>query len=232
MAARKGIAKAADPAAQTPLHVEMRSGDTPRQAVARKIAGPFTRHAFVAAEAVERITGSLPDEQNPSIMEYAWSLKERADNAAGGNPAEASAMLMAQALSLDAIYTELARIALANVTNGDAMERYLRIALKAQAGSRTALEAHARLHQPREQTVRHVHVNEGGQAVIADQFHHHTGGQQNGQSAGQPHAAGTGAAGASPSLPSPDPLRQAVPVASGEGQPAMPNARGQGKRRA
>ncbi|OYU35259.1 MAG: hypothetical protein CFE35_09710 [Novosphingobium sp. PASSN1] len=43
--------------------------------------------------------------------------------------------------------------------------RYMRLALKAQAACRSTLEALARLHQPREQTVKHVHVSEGGQAV-------------------------------------------------------------------
>lgn len=52
-----------------------------------------------------------------------------------------------------------------------AMERYTRLALKAQGNCRATLEALAKLHQPREQTVKHVHVNEGGQAVVADHFH-------------------------------------------------------------
>lgn len=56
-----------------------------------------------------------------------------------------------------------------------ATETYARIAMKAQAQSRATLETLAKLHQPREQTVRHVHVNDGGQAVIADQLHHHGG---------------------------------------------------------
>jgi hypothetical protein len=34
------------------------------------------------------------------------------------------------------------------------------------------LEALAKLHQPREQTVKHVHVNEGGQTVVTDHFRH------------------------------------------------------------
>lgn len=53
------------------------------------------------------------------------------------------------------------------------------MAMKAQSNARTTIEALTKLHQPREQTVRHVHVNQGGQAVVADQFHHHAGGQQN-----------------------------------------------------
>ena len=56
----------------------------------------------------------------------------------------------------------------------------------------------ARLHQPREQTVRHVHVSEGGQAVIADQFHHHGGSGENAKSVKQSHA--TGAADQSPPM--------------------------------
>jgi len=99
--------------------------------------------------------------------------------------------------------------------------------MKAQAGSRQAIETLAKLHQPREQTVRHVHVNEGGKAVIADEFHHHTGGQRNGRSDGQPHATGAGPAGESPALPRPDPLGKAVPIPSRERQCAMQDARWQ-----
>jgi hypothetical protein len=109
-----------------------------------------------------------------------------------------------------------------------ATETYSRIALKAQAGSRATVEALAKLHQPREQTVRHVHVNEGGQAVIADQFHNHTGVQENGKAGNQPHATGAGAAGANAALPCPDPLGGGVPIASSEGQAAVQDARRQG----
>jgi hypothetical protein len=112
----------------------------------------------------------------------------------------------------------------------DAAERYARLAMKAQANSRAALEALVKLHQPREQTVRHVHVNEGGQAVIADQFHHHTGGQENAENADQCHATGT--AGPSAALPSTNPLRDGVPVPCGEGQAAMQDARRNQSRRA
>jgi hypothetical protein len=56
-------------------------------------------------------------------------------------------------------------------TYSQATERYARLALKAQANCRATLEALARLQQPREQTVKHVHINQGGQAVVADHFH-------------------------------------------------------------
>lgn len=52
------------------------------------------------------------------------------------------------------------------------------------------LETLANLRQPREQTVRHVQENESGQAVIRDQIHHHTVGNEDGKSINQSHAAG------------------------------------------
>ena len=104
-----------------------------------------------------------------------------------------------------------------------ATDTYARIAMKAQAQSRGALEALAKLHQPREQTVRHVHVNEGGQAVIADQVHNHAGVLENDKTTKQ--SLTTDNAGAVAALPSPDPLRNGVPVPSREGPEAMPDAR-------
>lgn len=133
-------------------------------------------------------------------------------------------MLATQAQTLDAIFTEMARRSAINM--GDyikASETYMRVALKAQANCRATLEALAKLHQPREQTVRHVHVYEGGQAVIADQFHHHRGANENGKIGKQSHA--TGAAGPDATLPTPDPLGNGVPIAGGEGQATMPDAR-------
>ncbi len=227
MAARKAKAKASDPAAPTPLNVDVRPDETSRQAIARKLTGPFTRHGFVTGEACARLVESFDSADKPGLTEYAWAIKDRADKAATGDLEASSALLMAQALSLDSIFTEYARIALVNVVKHmDGSERYMRLALKAQANSRATLEALAKLHQPREQTVRHVHVNEGGRAVIADQFHHHTGGRENGQSAEQSYAQSP----RGPALPSPDPLGQAVSVASREGEPAVQDAWRKGQR--
>lgn len=233
MMVRKAKAKASDPAAPTPLNVDVRPDETNRQAIARKLTGPFTRHGFVTGEACARLVESFDSADKPGLTEYAWAIKDRADKAATGDLEASSALLMAQALSLDGIFTEYARIALVNVSKHmDASERYMRLALKAQANSRATLEALAKLHQPREQTVRHVHVNEGGQAVIADQFHHHAGGQQNAESAEQPHATGTGAAGSGPAMLGYDAQGGGVPVPGNQGAEQVPDARRQGKRRA
>jgi hypothetical protein len=155
---------------------------------------------------------------------------DRCKAAKAGDLGNQKAMLAAQADTLNSIFTEMARRAALNMGEHlNATQLYLRLALKAQAQCRTTIEALDSLMSGRVQTVKHVHVNEGGQAIVADQFHQHTGGKENGQSSEQPHATGT--AGESAALPSPDALGPAVPVASGEGKTKVPHARGQRQRR-
>jgi hypothetical protein len=150
--------------------------------------------------------------------------------AKAGDLSHQKAMLAAQADALNSIFTEMARRAALNMGEYiGATETYLRLGLKAQAQCRATIEALDSLTSGRVQTVKHVHVSEGGQAIVADQFHQHTGGKENGKSNEQPHA--TGAAGESAALPSPDPIGPAVPVTSGEGKEALPHARRQRQRR-
>jgi hypothetical protein len=105
-----------------------------------------------------------------------------------------------------------------------AFEIYMRLALKAQAQSRATLEALAKFHQPREQTVRHVHVNEGGQAIVTDEFHQHTGGSGNGKAAEQSHEPGAASSGRT-ALPSKDTSRDDVPVPANQRSEKVPAAR-------
>jgi hypothetical protein len=204
------------------LVIEQTPDETVGQAMARKVLRPGFRHALSASSFAGKSLGDMIDQ--PSLMDYITYVQSATAAAAQGDLAIASRMLAGQAIALDSMFTELARRAAANM--GDyihAAERYGRLALKAQSNCRATLEALAKLHQPREQTVRHVHVNEGGQAVVADHFHHHTGGHENAKSDEQSHA--TSAVGASSALPSPDPLGSGVPIASGENQAAMQDAR-------
>src|SRR3546814_1735162 len=71
-----------------------------------------------------------------------------------GDLSLASRIFTSQAISLDALFTDMARRSGNNMGHyPDAADRYMRLALKAQAACRSTLEALARLHQPREQTV-------------------------------------------------------------------------------
>lgn len=208
--------------------IEGKPGDTEAVSMARAMVGPYLRHGILGRDIAEKMAGKLPGA--PQFDDFGKVIKSAAADTAKGDMRLPSEMLTAQALSLDSMMTELMRRATMNL--GDfplAAERYARLAFKAQSNCRATLETLAKLHQPREQTVRHVHVNEGGRAVIADQVHNHTGGKENAKSIEQPHA--TGEAGSGPAMLGYDAQGNGVPISGGEGQSAMQDARRQGQRR-
>ncbi|GAA5048343.1 hypothetical protein GCM10023208_05460 [Erythrobacter westpacificensis] len=216
------------PAAERVTTVTAEKGETEPETMARVLVGPYFRHGVLSHAVAEKGFGKLPGE--PNFDDFGKAMKAKAKAAMDGNLTLATELLTAQALSLDALFGELARRATMNM--GDyplAAERYARLAFKAQSNSRAAIETLAKLHQPREQVVRHVHVNEGGQAVIANNINQHGGGMENGKSNEQPHATSSAREG-SPMLGQ-DPAGNGVPISGGERQPAMQDARGQGKRR-
>lgn len=164
-----------------------------------------------------------------SVTDLLDVMREHIAAAEKGDLSQQRALLVGQASSLNAIFMELARRAGANMGEYiNAAQIYMRLALKAQAQCRSTIESLDRLVNGHEQTVKHVHVGQGGQAVVADHIHQHTGGQENAKNSEQPHATGTGDIGRSPALPGPDPFGNGVPIPSREGQPAMQNARRQG----
>lgn len=170
--ARKGLADKKPP--NNALYVGKLDDEDINFATARAILGPDFRHAVSVSQVLKAQFGNL--DGAPGFGDYADAIHARGDAAAKGELAFASRTLAAQAMTLDTIFTEMARRMALNMGEYlGATETYARIALKAQAQSRAALEALAKLHQPREQTVRHVHVNEGGKAVIADQFQNYVG---------------------------------------------------------
>ena len=98
------------------------------------------------------------------------------------------------------------------------------LATKLLRASQGQMETLGRMRRGGEQVVRHVHVdNRGGQAVIAKNVQ--TGGQQNGKRDDQSHGTATGTAGIGPALLGADPFGNGVPIASREGQAAVPDAR-------
>ncbi len=227
MATRKSATKKQGPASKpdNTLNVTTTDSEAEHKATARALVAPDFRHGQTVAQLLKANLGDT--QAAPGMADYADAIRAQAEKAENGELQFASRMLAAQAMTLDHIFAEMARRMALNM--GDylgATETYARIALKAQAGSRAALAELAKLHQPREQTVRHVHVNEGGQAVIADQFHHHTGGQENGQRGEQPHEK----CAQGPALSGPYPLREAVPIPGSEREATVPDARGQGQR--
>lgn len=130
---------------------------------------PESRHALIAA------ASAPPGLPEIDINGIADAVGVALDAAAAGDLTLASRTLTAQALSLDVMFAQFAERAVTlAATHPDAAERMMRLALKAQGNSRTAWEAVANLHRPRD-TVRLVAVADGGQAIVADAVHHHHG---------------------------------------------------------
>lgn len=220
-AARKSNTAAVKPLNNT-LVVVKAEGEDANFATARTILDPDFRHAAAVSQLLKVQFGNM--DGAPGLGDYADAIHARGDAAIKGELAFASRALAAQAMTLDTIFIEMARrMALNMGEHLAATEIYARIALKAQAQSRATLEALAKVHQPREQTVRHVHVNGGGQAVIADQVHHHAGGVENGKSIKQSHAPKP--ADLVAALPRPDPFGDGVPIPSGSRKATMSDAR-------
>jgi hypothetical protein len=204
------------------LLVEQSADETGAMAMARKMLDPGFRHAVTASSFAGKVLGNSVE--HPGLMDYVHHVLKVGDKAAAGDLAIASRLLVSQAITLDSMFTEMARRTALNMGEYiNAAESYGRLALKAQSNCRATLEALAKLHQPREQTVRHVHVNEGGQAIVADEFHHHVGGQENAKTVDQSHATDTACDSAA--LPSPDAQGSGVPITSRKRQAAMQDAR-------
>jgi hypothetical protein len=224
---KKSDSKASRPApAKDELNVQLEPGKSKERQLADVGLSPIAQGMATARLFTKPSFGELSME---GLME---SLADHVTATKRGDLTSQKAMLACQAVALNTIFTEMARRAAANMGEYlEATERYMRLALKAQAQSRATVEALERLIGGREQTVRHVHVdNRGGQAVIADTVQ--TGGQQNAKNAEQCHATGAAEAGVRPPLLGSDPLGSGVPISSRQGQEAMQDARRDEPRRA
>ncbi|WIA57634.1 hypothetical protein N6H05_07505 [Sphingobium sp. WTD-1] len=112
------------------------------------------------------------------------------------------------------------------------LQMYGNMAVKLQRTFTAQIEALAKMRGKGQQTVRveHVTVAPGGQAIVGDVHHYGRGAASQSRNEDQSHA--TGNSGGGPALPSPNPIGEAVPIASGEGPEAVPHARRHKPRRA
>ncbi|HYF56583.1 MAG TPA: hypothetical protein VEA41_20180 [Salinarimonas sp.] len=149
----------------------------------------------------------------------------------GAEPqSEIEAMLVSQMTLTHSAALEMLNIARTNATV-PAIQAAGGLAVKLLRTYTAQVEALAKLRRGGNQTVRveHVHVYEGGQAIVGNVTT--GGGGGHGGSADQPHAPGPEINGGALELESglpvwgPDPLGGTMPVARGVGKDAMPDAR-------
>lgn len=101
-----------------------------------------------------------------SLTDMVASLKESGTAVNNGDLKGAEQMLNAQAVSLNSIFTELARRSALQVgVHMEAMERYMRLALKAQGQCRATLETLAAIKNPPVVFARQANIANGPQQV-------------------------------------------------------------------
>lgn len=233
--ARRKVGNSEEPASP-PVHVndkQVGSGSielpTPTDksegaAIAELRISPFIRHGTVAscmAAPTVKFAGPV------SALDASGALKDIADKVATGDLRYVGDTLLSQSIMLDTTSTELMRRAWLNAAEyPEAFNRYMTLALKTQAQSRVTLEALVKLHQPREQVVRHVHVYEGGQAMVAEQLHvHGPGGVKSAGRDDQCQATRAADLGDRAQMLGEDASGQTLPFSCGSRQKAMPHAR-------
>jgi hypothetical protein len=150
--------RAATDISRPELVITGRLGDTEATATARAVLQPEVQSALTA----RAFTGTeLPSE----LMGLVGELEAQVRAANDGDLARPEAMLVAQAHSLDAIFHSLARKA-ARAEYVDHLDRYLRLALRAQAQCSRTLEVLGELKNPQPVTfVRQANVAHGPQQV-------------------------------------------------------------------
>lgn len=137
-------------------------GESPAQGLAR---------TYIAGDAVNAITalnyGNALFNGKLELTECVQALRTQIEKVKEGDLSQVEAMLMGQATALASIFSECARRAAINMGGyPEAMERYMRLALKAQSQCRTTLEALVEAKYPRSVAfVRQANIAHGHQQV-------------------------------------------------------------------
>lgn len=101
-----------------------------------------------------------------SMVEAMKTINASIGKLRGGNMESAEAMLMSQAISLNAIHAELARRAHMSMgSHMDSFERYLRLALKTQNQCRATLDTLANIRRPAPVFAKQANISHGPQQV-------------------------------------------------------------------
>jgi len=138
----------------------LKPGQATEDAMAQMVvAGLFTNTA-TAVEWTLKALGTL------DITSCRDAVVDAATRASRGDLSEGEALLMSQAISLNAIYTNLASRAALNVGEYiDAAERCMRLALKAQSQCRATVETLAAIKQGPTILARQANIAHGPQQV-------------------------------------------------------------------
>lgn len=125
------------------LEVRAKTPEERGKAVARAVTSPSVTGSLAMQGFLQKAQTEV------DLMALVDSTREQIKRAQEGDLSRAEAMLISQAHTLDVMFSELARRAALNMGEHlNAMEAYLRVALKAQSQCRATLETLAEMKNP------------------------------------------------------------------------------------
>ena len=126
--------------------VAVRPKETPSQAAARAAIDPTIIAGVMTQNAYENDGG-----RELNVGDFVIEIREQCDAIARNDFTPAEQLLMSQAHTLSQVFYRLSNAAYANQNGGyfDAMDRYLRLALKAQSQCRSTLLALSEIKNPK-----------------------------------------------------------------------------------
>ena len=150
-----------DDAKLNTLTVKAPIGKSRERAMAEVAMSPIIVNAATARTFAAGTLGTIDITAAVAVM------REKAEKAQAGDLTDAEATLMAQAVTLDMMFNELARRAALNMgEHMNATDTYLRLALKAQGQCRATLETLAEIKNPRQVAfVKQANIAHGPQQV-------------------------------------------------------------------
>lgn len=141
----EGVDSSAVAASEHPQNVitaERKDGESSAAAIVRHAASPVTRGAITS----RKLMSYLADDTD--ITTYVEKLREQTTAVAGGDLSVIESMLVAQALTLDALFNRFAMTALES-PRMQAQEALLRLALKAQSQCASTAKVLGEIKNPR-----------------------------------------------------------------------------------
>jgi hypothetical protein len=142
-----------------PLQIVMEPSETPDSMLAAAMVTPTVK-AAVTIKAFDRSLGEL------DISSLVGALCKQVEAILRGELGRAEEMLLTQAQTLDTVFHQLARIAGNNLSNLEATETFMRLALKTQNQCRATLETLAVVKNPTTVAyVRQANIANGPQQV-------------------------------------------------------------------
>jgi hypothetical protein len=211
------------------LSIVKRDGVSDARLYAESMMSPIVRSALLARSNGDNFFEHAGDGERSDLDSCIELVAERCEEVRNGKLDGVTDMLVAQMAALDAIFSVCTKRAGANMGRyPEAVDRYMGLALKAQTGCRVTAETLARIKRGGKQTVKVVHVHEGGQAVVADtvntQNNNGAAGGSGGADGGkdeQPCGSGARVPEERAALPRPDETGDIVPIPGNEGQEAV-----------